>query len=127
MEIDKLSNEQSKIKQSEQTQNNQLNQSSQQELISDEVTLDSDTGVVSAMCPHCLNIVIIEQLNCCIFRHGIYKDNYNQIPPHLPKQQCDDLKNKDLIFGCGKPFQVVKDNSDPTNIEKMKIVVCDYI
>lgn len=129
-------------KQSEQSEQSDQSNLSKQELvsdklildkpisdkpISDKLILDSDTGIVSATCPHCLNVVIIEQFNCCIFRHGMYKDNFNQIPPHLPKQECDDLKNKDLIFGCGKPFQILRDNSEPTNIDKMKIVICDYI
>lgn len=124
-------------KQSEHSNNSIQSDQSKQELvsdkpisdkpISDKLILDSDTGIVSATCPYCLNIVIIEQFNCCIFRHGMYKDSFNQIPPHLPKQECDDLKNKDLIFGCGKPFQILRDNSEPTNIDKMKIVICDYI
>ncbi len=57
-------------------------------------------------CPHCKEYVIIEQINCAIFRHGVYKNNLCQIPPHLPKPECDNLIEKDLIYGCGKPFKI---------------------
>jgi hypothetical protein len=30
-------------------------------------------------CPHCNESVIIEQINCAIFRHGVYKINNDQI------------------------------------------------
>ena len=29
-------------------------------------------------CPHCKNPVLIEKLNCCIFRHGILKHNLSK-------------------------------------------------
>lgn len=74
-------------------------------------------------CPHCnLKILIYyNELNCCIFRHGIEKSTNNQINPHLCKEQCDYLKTNDLIFGCGKPFRIIKKNNN-YEIEK-----CDYI
>ena len=50
-------------------------------------------------CPHCKQFVIIEQINCGIFRHGVLKSNMNQINPHLPKPECDELANKNLIYG----------------------------
>jgi hypothetical protein len=40
-------------------------------------------------CPHCTNIIIIEQLNCHIFRHGVFKLDGKQISPHTPKELCD--------------------------------------
>lgn len=55
-------------------------------------------------CPHCNEYVIIEEINCAIFRHGILKKNMNQINQHLSKLECDKLKEKDLIYGCGKLF-----------------------
>ena len=30
-----------------------------------------------------------------------------QIDPHLKKEECDRLKSKNLIYGCGKPFQLI--------------------
>ena len=69
------------------------------------------------ICPHCNGMVIIEQLNCAIFRHGVFKASGKQIPPHASKEECDNwVKNND-IYGCGKPFKV----------EEGKAVICDYI
>lgn len=72
-------------------------------------------------CPHCSEYVIIEQINCAIFRHGVMKTTLIQINPHLPKTQCEKLKDLDLIYGCGKPFKVINEN------DKWKAVKCDYI
>jgi G:T-mismatch repair DNA endonuclease (very short patch repair protein) len=75
---------------------------------------------IVVQCPHCNCEVIIEKLNCKIFRHGIFKKNGKQMNPHCPKSQCDKYVEKDLIYGCGKPFQVVKH-------DVYKAVACDYI
>ena len=69
-------------------------------------------------CPHCNQLIIIAELNCKIFRCGIYKNNFEQIDPHLNKIKCDELKNNDLIYGCGKPFQIDENN---------KVIICEYI
>lgn len=68
-------------------------------------------------CPHCKGTVIIEQMNCAVFRHGIFKKGGKQIPPHSSKSDCDKWIEKGEIYGCGKPFQVID----------KKAVVCDYI
>ena len=73
-------------------------------------------------CPHCEQLCEIVELNCRIFRCGILKSDGKQIHPHAPKQVCDDLKSRNLIFGCGKPFQVL-DGENKTLV----VVVCDYI
>jgi len=70
-------------------------------------------------CPHC-NVTIQvakNQINCKIFRCGIYKRNNKQIPPHMKKKDCDKLIEKNLIHGCGKPFRF-----DGKNVE-----ICGYI
>ena len=59
------------------------------------------------ICPHCEEPIVIEKINCGIFRHGVYKATGKQIGPHSSKEKCDSLKEKDLIYGCGKPFQIV--------------------
>ena len=66
-------------------------------------------------CPHCGIAIFIEQVNCGIFRCGIYKDTMEQVAPHLPKEECDKLI--DRIYGCGKPFQ----------IKNGELIKCDYI
>lgn len=73
-------------------------------------------------CPHCGEFIIIEQINCAIFRHGVLKNSFEQMNPHLPKTLCDDLKQKDLIYGCGKPFKIIL-----TNDNKWVSIECDYI
>lgn len=73
-------------------------------------------------CPHCNMLVYIEKLNCKIFRHGVYKNNNQQINPHANKIECDLLVKNDQIYGCGKPFMVEIDSNG-----KMFSVICDYI
>ncbi len=74
------------------------------------------------ICPHCEdNILIMEkEINCAIFRHGVYKKTLKQINPHEKKEECDRLVNENLIYGCGKPFKLIKE-------EEYKAIVCDYI
>ena len=55
------------------------------------------------VCPHCNGTVLVEQLNCQIFRHGILKETGQQINPHLKKSDCDLLFESGRIYGCGKP------------------------
>jgi len=69
------------------------------------------------ICPHCNEYIEILELNCSIFRHGVYKVNFEQINPHLNKIDCDYLYDNDLIFGCGKPFKVVNNEAEK----------CDYL
>ena len=68
-------------------------------------------------CPHCGITIEIEQINCAIFRCGIYKHNGQQIPPHLSKEECDKLKKYDKIWGCGRPFKIANDI----------LITCEYI
>ncbi len=79
---------------------------------------------VITKCPHCnlMIFVYLNEFNCRIFRHGIYKSNMQQIDPHLPKAECDRLKANDLIIGCGKPFKLIDTVSGITIAVK-----CDYI
>ena len=72
-------------------------------------------------CPHCKEYIIIEKLNCGIFRHGTFKINGRQINPHAQKNECDFYTSKHLIYGCGKPFKIIlKENI-------FDIEICDYI
>ena len=76
---------------------------------------------VVVSCPHCDTFVLIEQLNCKIFRHGVLKSNNTQMNPHASKAECDSLAQQDLIVGCGKPVRVVKNQN--TYVAE----VCDYV
>lgn len=73
------------------------------------------------ICPHCQESIIIEEINCAIFRHAVLKINNQQINPHSSKDICDDLIEKKLIYGCGKPFQLIKKDN------KLEAIICDYI
>ena len=69
-------------------------------------------------CPHCGSSVIIEALNCRIFRHATFKSTGLQMNPHASEEECTTAIREELIYGCGKPFEV---NSDNVAVE------CDYI
>jgi hypothetical protein len=73
------------------------------------------------ICPHCNQLIIIEKINCAIFRHGILKENGNQINPHSSKDLCEYYIRENLIYGCGKPFRIILVNN------KLKTEICDYI
>lgn len=74
-------------------------------------------------CPHCKQLIQIQEneLNCHIFRHGVYKNNFEQINPHMSEIECEKLFNNNLIYGCSKPFQIYKENNE------YRIKECDYI
>lgn len=73
---------------------------------------------ILVFCPHCKIPILIEQLNCRIFRHGIFKKDGKQINPHESKEMCDLFFSTDQIYGCGKPFFVN---------DEIQAIVCDYI
>jgi len=64
-------------------------------------------------CPYCENDIFImeREINCAIFRHGVYKTNMEPIPPHSTMDQCEYLVKHNLIYGCGKPFRLVNENN----------------
>ena len=75
-------------------------------------------------CPYCGGGVQVlkNQVACKIFRHGSYKQPNNPpIPPHLPKDQCDELVRDNKVNGCAKPFLFVF-NTEGNYVEK-----CGYI
>lgn len=84
-------------------------------------------GNMVVICPHCKEAILIEKLNCGIFRHGILKHSHEQIHAHASKALCDFYISNKLIYGCGKPFQVIV-NPRPTNDDdKFVAIICDYI
>ena len=71
-------------------------------------------------CPHCNLLVLIEELNCAIFRHGVIIKTQQQIPPHASKNECENyIKNG--IIGCGKPFKIILKDKEYFAID------CEYI
>jgi hypothetical protein len=77
-------------------------------------------------CPHCNENIMIEKLNCCIFRHGILKNSGKQINPHASKELCDFYVEKQLIFGCAGPFKVIPNENSQNNTDKFIAIICDY-
>ena len=71
-------------------------------------------------CPHCNDLVFIylSELNCRIFRHGVFKKGFVGVYQHSTKAECEQYVKDDLIVGCGKPFLID---------ETLNAVVCDYI
>ena len=74
------------------------------------------------ICPHCKQYIMIEKLNCGIFRHASYIHSGEQIHPHMKKEDCIELIRQGLIYGCGKPFQLWVNNYGI-----LQIKICDYI
>jgi hypothetical protein len=72
-------------------------------------------------CPHCDKQVIIKknEINCAIFRHGVYRGSGEQMNPHASKEECEMLVATGGIYGCGKPFRV--------NTTDFSVSVCDYV
>ena len=74
------------------------------------------------ICPNCSDYVIIAKINCQIFRHASYKANGEQIPPHTSQAECEALVASSSIYGCGKPFRIIKNE-----IKENIAVICGYI
>lgn len=75
------------------------------------------------LCPHCAQILIVNtnEINCGIFRHGVFKKTGQQINPHETKINCDQFVESNLVYGCAKPFAIKKTN------DKYEISICDYV
>lgn len=84
--------------------------------------VETDNDMYIFDCPHCNEKIVVmrNETACCIFRHGVYKNTMKQIPPHSPKSHCDEIFEKKLIHGCGKPFKFF--HTKPPYVEE-----CDYI
>jgi hypothetical protein len=70
-----------------------------------------------AECPHCKVQIEVVEVNCAVFRCGIFKDTGEQVPPHASKEECDLLTKEGRVWGCCKPFKYLNG----------KGVVCGYI
>jgi hypothetical protein len=94
--------------------------------MSDQKVQDLSSDII-VICPHCEKPVLIEKLNCFIFRHAVLKQTGQQINPHSSKEECDQLAETNQIFGCGKPFKIsIKIKLNSNEIEYI-CEACDYI
>jgi hypothetical protein len=80
------------------------------------VQLSNSDGTYYVSCPHCRGLVLIEQENCKVFRHGIVKSTGIQVASHLPKAECDALVASGNVIGCCGPFELID----------RKAVICGY-
>lgn len=73
-------------------------------------------------CPHCKDYFMVaeNELNCCIFRHAMFK-NGAKVDSHESEKNLEHWKQQNLIYGCGKPFKVSKVG------DAYKTEICDYI
>ena len=77
---------------------------------------------IIVQCPHCGDFISILELNCQIFRQAVFISNGEQINPHASKEECDLVIEQRLVYGCAKPFRLVKTNDGAFLAEK-----CNYI
>jgi hypothetical protein len=75
-------------------------------------------------CPNCGVGIIIESVNCGIFRCGAFKNGLQQIDPHAEKETVERLIANDEIWGCGQPFQLL---TFPLDDVKTRLVKCGWI
>ena len=82
------------------------------------ITFDKEWLIFN--CPHCDEGIVVKknEINCTIFRHGVFKSNNQQMGPHTKKEECERLIKEKLIYGCGKPFKIVNGK---------RIEICGYI
>lgn len=89
------------------------------------MSVELDHDILRFTCPN-LNCgrqfeVLLLEVNCKIFRCGIFKSNFQQINPHESKELCDKYALDNIIFGCGRPFQLVQ------SISVWSVEICEYI
>ena len=73
-------------------------------------------------CPQCSLYITtaIHELNCRIFRHGFHVKQNLQIPPHEPKEICEQWASSPDVVGSCKPYEIIsRDNM-------FVVQACDY-
>ena len=93
----------------------------------EDTNLNNNEVHIIIKCPHCEEFVLIEKINCGIFRHGIIINTGNQMNPHETQQKCEELKNKNLIYGCGNPFRIKMKINENQNEKIYFSEICEYI
>ena len=83
------------------------------------ISYNQETNSYYFECLHCHAICEVskEDINCQIFRHGVYKEDQTQLDPHASKEVCEFAKKNNLIWGCGKPLR----------FDGEHVMICDYI
>jgi hypothetical protein len=60
------------------------------------------TEILIYECPWCSTSIQIVAVNCNVYRCGQFKDTGDQLPPHMPEKESEELKES--YWGCGKPI-----------------------
>ena len=84
-----------------------------------ETYLNNNEKIITFICPNCQVTLEVREIdiNCRIFRCGVFKNNLEPINPHLSKQDCEKLIHENKIYGCGAALELLKEG---------KIIQCDY-
>jgi hypothetical protein len=74
---------------------------------------------IEGVCPHCGGAIVVapQDVACAIFRHAVFKESGEPIPPHAPKEECERLVAAGLVYGCAGPLRLAGAG----------FVACDYI
>ena len=80
-----------------------------------------DLVFITIVCPYsdCGQVFQVArgEENCRIFRCGVFKDTFDQIPQHACKAECDRLRHERLVYGCARPFILTPNDTT---------VACEY-
>ncbi len=68
---------------------------------------NAETDTFYFSCPHCNSTCEVPriEIRCTIFRHAVFKEGLNFVPPHASKDECERWLERGLVFGCAKPFR----------------------
>ena len=63
-------------------------------------------------CPYeeCQGTITVapNQINCGVFRHGVYKTSGRPVGAHLSQDKCLELVKQGKVYGCVQPFRIRK-------------------
>ena len=72
-----------------------------------QVFYDLESNCYTFPCPHCQQLCCVprEWIRCAIFRHAVFKHNFNLVNPHASQEECESWVRDGLVYGCAKPFR----------------------
>lgn len=64
------------------------------------------------VCPHCRDLIVVARrdIKCAIFRHAVFRETLEPIPPHATREECEALVGEERVWGCAGPFRLIQDN-----------------
>lgn len=78
-----------------------------------------DGKALTFPCPWCAGeiIILVNELACRRFVHGVVKATGQAITPHAPAAECQALIAGDLIWGCGRSVELPASTGVPEQRE----------